>query len=146
MSPTMQVRPKGSVRNPPDGSVESVILLNALRSSPELPGRLRRQATEAVRRLGLGAVADSVSLLVSELVTNAVEHGGDHIDFALFVTQGSVVRLEVRDTAPGRPHVHHAGVEDESGRGMFLVNAISEAWGVRENGSLIWCTISSADL
>ncbi|NEB00184.1 ATP-binding protein [Streptomyces sp. SID13726] len=88
--------------------------------------------------------ADDVLLCVSELVTNAVLHGvppGRQLRLLMrFDGHGLVV--EVHDSGGGVPHVVHDG--DEGGRGLLLVAALSDKWGVRERtlGKAVWCEFS----
>ena len=85
--------------------------------------------------------ADDVLLCVSELVTNAVVHGvppGRQLRLLLRY-DGRVLRVEVHDSGGGVPRVVHDG--DEGGRGLLLVAALSDGWGVRERelGKAVWC-------
>jgi hypothetical protein len=52
---------------------------------------------------------------------------------------GSVLRVEVPDSEPGVPRI--VGEADEGGRGLLLVAALSDKWGVRERdlGKVVWC-------
>ena len=90
-------------------------------------------------------VVEDAELLVSELLTNAIVHGGGtsvtvnvlHLDRRLLI--------EVTDASPARPAVRGAGPEDERGRGMLLVEAIASAWGSRRElgrGKTTWCTLA----
>ncbi|MGW6397170.1 ATP-binding protein [Streptomyces sp. NPDC055134] len=52
------------------------------------------------------------------------------------------VRVEVHDSGDGTPQ--EADVQGESGRGLFLVEALADKWGVerRDPGKTVWCTFS----
>ncbi|AZM48674.1 ATP-binding protein [Streptomyces sp. WAC 06738] len=96
-------------------------------------------------RLAGGDVCDAAQLVISELVTNAVLHAsGGRIVCRLALRQ-PWVRLEVRDQggAYGVPIRTVAGPEDECGRGLGLVAALSEAWGAEPSGPgfSVWATI-----
>jgi hypothetical protein len=52
------------------------------------------------------------------------------------------VRIEVADGTPGRPQVKRPTADEESGRGMLIVEALAEDWGTSEDGALTWCTIA----
>ena len=82
------------------------------------------------------AVTTTGELLVSEVVTNAVLHGpadGEATIALHFATVGDVVQVEVRDEGPGfDPVLRHASPDAESGRGLQIVEALAEAWGVDE--------------
>ncbi|WP_275462828.1 ATP-binding protein [Streptomyces noursei] len=91
--------------------------------------------------------ADEVVLCVSELATNAVLHGvppgrGYRLWLALGAADG-VLRVEVHDSGDGEPRVpQQGGAEDaEWGRGLLLVSALADAWGVEERvpGKIVWC-------
>ena len=89
---------------------------------------------------------DVAPLVVSELVTNAVRHGGGHV--TLFVARRSDrIVLSVVDGST-QPVAHgEAGPLEESGRGLHLVEVLSLAWGTQllPVGKRVWAEISSAD-
>lgn len=70
---------------------------------------------------------DDVVLVVSELVTNSVRADAAGIDVELVVHE-DCVELQVADDAPGWPNVHHAAVEDVSGRGLEIVATLADEW------------------
>jgi two-component sensor histidine kinase len=70
---------------------------------------------------------DDVVLVVSELVTNSFRAGAAGIDVELVVHE-DCVELQVADDAPGWPSVHHAAVEDVSGRGLEIVAGLADEW------------------
>ncbi|MGI5456840.1 ATP-binding protein [Streptomyces sp. CA-249302] len=83
---------------------------------------------------------DDLLLCVSELVTNAVLHGvppGRGLLLRLKY-DGELVRTEVHDSGSGVPGI--ADVADEGGRGLLLVAALADKWGVgeRDPGKLVW--------
>ncbi|MFE1312144.1 ATP-binding protein [Streptomyces sp. NPDC058755] len=82
-----------------------------------------------------------LSLCVSELATNALVHGAPPgRGFLLRLRyDGLVVRAEVHDSGSGVPRI--ADDPDEGGRGLLLVAALSDKWGVAERspGKLVWC-------
>ena len=74
-------------------------------------------------------VLDDALLLISELVTNSVLHGGPPIVLAIECdTTGLQVR--VRDGATDLPVPRTAGDDDENGRGLSLVDLLTDTWGV----------------
>lgn len=88
---------------------------------------------------------DDMVLMVSELMTNAVTHGrvpgtsGRHVRMAMEKT-GDVIRVEIRDTqSDEKPHLCADG-HATGGRGLVLVDALSDAWGVNPNviGKTVW--------
>ncbi|MEU0585869.1 ATP-binding protein [Streptomyces sp. NPDC006132] len=98
-----------------------------------------REARAEVRRQlegwGLaerGEVADVAELLVGELATNALVHAESRFRLTLFAAHG-VLRCEVADSGRRVPRVLEAGT-GESGRGMFLVDALAQRWGCHRDG------------
>ncbi|MGI4894392.1 MAG: ATP-binding protein [Janthinobacterium lividum] len=84
-------------------------------------------------------LCDNAVLMVSELVTNAVEHARSPVQLALRVT-ASTVHVEVRDTNASLPAIQEAGPGAVHGRGMAIVDALATDWGVRPivRGKIIW--------
>jgi anti-sigma regulatory factor (Ser/Thr protein kinase) len=98
---------------------------------------------DAIRAWGAGAEdIASAELLASELVTNAVLYGYGARTIALR-RESHRLRIGVSDSAPGVPTRREAGGEDEIGRGMQLVEAYAESWGVEphDDGKAVWCEI-----
>lgn len=106
-------------------------------------GAARRFARWSLVHWGISAWerADDVSLCVSELATNALVHGAPPgRGFLLRVRyDGAVLRVEVHDSGGGEPCV--ADEADEGGRGLLLVAALADKWGVgqRDPGKVVWC-------
>lgn len=89
------------------------------------------------------ALHDAAVLLVGEVVTNAVLHGGGW--FLLEVdTRPDRIRVEVTDSTPGSPRVMRMTDEREHGRGMAIVDALATAWGTDHLGShkVVWFELS----
>ncbi|WP_448318467.1 ATP-binding SpoIIE family protein phosphatase, partial [Streptomyces sp. CO7] len=84
------------------------------------PGTARRLARTALENWGLDALTDSVQLLVSEVVTNAVRYSNRPITLRLLRTD--VLRCEVVDDVPQLPRLRQARATDEGGRGLYLVS------------------------
>lgn len=84
-------------------------------------------------------------LIVTELVTNAVRHGpGGPVEVAL-ECGGNGIRGQVADPGSGiRKHqlVSRRPI-DEGGRGLFLVDALSDSWGLSDDQSRVWFEISA---
>lgn len=103
----------------------------------------RRFAAQSLRCWGLSdwARAGDVSLCVSELATNALLHGvPPGRGFLLRLRyDGDVVRVEVHDSGPGMPKITDE-TDGEGGRGLVLVAALADKWGVceRELGKVVW--------
>jgi anti-sigma regulatory factor (Ser/Thr protein kinase) len=80
-------------------------------------------------------LVDAAELLVSELVTNAVVHAHSRARVVI-VTGGdrTDVRIEVHDDAREPPHIGGFDPDALSGRGLALVDAMSDRWGVEPSG------------
>ena len=89
-------------------------------------------------------VRDAALLCVSELVTNGVLHA--RTPLRLGVTRGSTrVLVTVADSADETPQLPPTDHDRTSGRGLMLVDAVADAWGVRhdERGKTVWFTVTS---
>ncbi|MEV7090578.1 ATP-binding protein [Streptomyces sp. NPDC093085] len=115
-----------------------------LPSHPRSVGRAREVLHN---RIGLtGDPGETAALLLSELVTNALRHGsppGREIAVTLYRADG-VFRVEVEDAGESLPNPRVPGVEDERGRGLALVAALADDWGVtprRGPGKRVWALL-----
>jgi DNA-binding NarL/FixJ family response regulator len=124
------------------GLVQDVLEESSTHLDPDLrsAGQARRFVTEALGNWGLDEVSEIVALLVSELVTNAIVHARSDVDVAVHLT-ADAARVEVSDRSPQVPVVRTADDQDESGRGLAIVQSLARAWGVRpraDGGKTIW--------
>ncbi len=99
----------------------------------------------AVEQGVTGMANQVVELLASELLANAVLHGsGDGpVRVAMECTE-TVVRVAVTDSLPARPVVLHPEPIAPAGRGMAIVEAMSNRWGVEPSppdGKTVWFEI-----
>jgi anti-sigma regulatory factor (Ser/Thr protein kinase) len=105
-----------------------------LSSTPRGARLARLLADEQLRRWGLPM--ETASLVVAELAANAATHGrvpGRDFRLSLCVIGGDVLRIEVTDTRGERlPEVQPPSADAESGRGLLLVDALADRWGVVE--------------
>jgi anti-sigma regulatory factor (Ser/Thr protein kinase) len=83
---------------------------------------------------------DTVRLLISELVTNAVRHGGDGEPVELHAQWNSHLRVEVMDHGHGfAPKPRSAPVDEPGGYGLFLVGTLADRWGVdTDDCTTVW--------
>ncbi|WP_323179433.1 SpoIIE family protein phosphatase [Streptomyces sp. NBC_00452] len=115
---------------------------------PADPGEVARARSLACEKLGEWDVEEEtgfvVELVVSELVTNAIRYGGAPIRLRLIRDRDLII--EVSDSGHTSPHLRWAAMEDEGGRGLFLVAQVTERWGTRytSTGKTIWTEISRA--
>ncbi|MFG2127875.1 SpoIIE family protein phosphatase [Streptomyces sp. NPDC048751] len=121
-----------------DGIAPSDVAYWFLEPEEMAPGRARRLARRALSRWGLEDMSDSVELLVSEVVTNAVRYASRPITLRLLRTD--VLRCEVGDDVPQLPRLRQARATDEGGRGLYLVNRLARRWGATRlsTGKVVW--------
>lgn len=116
---------------------------------PAEVGRARRWARSRLAGCGIGddePLADTLILLISELVTNAVVHTGcPAVLRMLFGEPG--VRVEVADASDRAPSPRQAAGDDTGGRGLELVDGLADRWGWQREGAgkRIWCEIDRAE-
>ncbi|GAA3392454.1 ATP-binding protein [Streptomyces roseoviridis] len=115
---------------------------------PAEVGRARRWARSRLAGSGIGddePLADTLVLLISELVTNAVVHTGCPAVLRMLFGGGGV-RVEVADTSDRPPTPRHAAGEDTNGRGLELVDGLADRWGWQREGAgkSIWCEVDRA--
>jgi anti-sigma regulatory factor (Ser/Thr protein kinase) len=120
-----------------------------------LPGavpRARHHARRVLADWGLGALGEPAELVVSELVTNAVKAcqaagGHRHVHLRLASDRARVL-IEVQDGSPQPPVLAGATDDDESRRGLCLVEAMSAAWDWyphrASGGKVVWALLPAA--
>jgi anti-sigma regulatory factor (Ser/Thr protein kinase) len=103
-----------------------------------------REARSIVRHYGRGLtveLVDDAELLASEVVTNAVRHGGPVIEFAVAVDAASLT-VRVSDGSSRLPSLRSDSAADEpSGRGLKMVEQVASEWGVElvtGDGKTVW--------
>ncbi|MFE6522627.1 SpoIIE family protein phosphatase [Streptomyces sp. NPDC057794] len=110
---------------------------------PDAVMHARRFSARTLRSWGVVAEADSVLLVVSELVTNALVHtqGAVRLDLTLAADRLRVTVNDSSPRAPAKPVV--VDWESTGGRGLFLVEAMSAAWGSVPvgGGKQVWSEI-----
>lgn len=87
---------------------------------------------------------DDAALVLSELVGNAVRHAeGETMQVRLRRT-GRVLRIAVQDGSSAPPAPRTASFEDESGRGMLIIEALSHHWGWEPlpSGKVVWADVA----
>ncbi|WP_203350723.1 ATP-binding protein [Streptomyces sp. S-9] len=122
-----------------------------IRPDPAEVGRARRWARSRLAGSGIEAdepLAETLILLVSELVTNAVVHTGRPAVLRLSLPCADAaeevgVRLEVAARSGRAPMPRCAGDEATGGRGLALVDGLADRWGWSSEGAgkRIWCEL-----
>lgn len=110
-----------------------------LPAAPETASVARRLVREALAAWDLSDLADDLTMVVSEVVTNTVVHAKSEMTLSLH-RQGRGVRGEVADQSDVWPAPLSAGPNAEHGRGLAIVAAYSERWGVSPapDGKIVW--------
>ncbi|MFI1364046.1 ATP-binding SpoIIE family protein phosphatase [Streptomyces griseochromogenes] len=104
-----------------------------LGTDPREVARSRRLVRDRLLDWNLPHAVETAQLLVSEVVTNAVRHGGgDRIGLRLVRTDALL--CEVTDEEPGLPAMLGAGPADETGRGLRVVSRLAREWGASATG------------
>jgi anti-sigma regulatory factor (Ser/Thr protein kinase) len=123
-----------------------------LRAAPTSLPPARKHARTVTADWGLKKLADDVELVVSELVTNAVEatlktcHVGraNPVPVRLWLASDlEAVLIQVWDSSPDMPVRRRAGMDDERGRGLLLVGDLCRAWGTYRKGigKAVWVVL-----
>ncbi|MGC5364030.1 ATP-binding protein [Streptomyces sp. DT24] len=124
---------------------------------PEAARSARRHVRDALNAWQITAGrCDDTELVVSELVGNTVRHSAgaqtatDSVPVVLtlsYVSAEGCLRVEVTDRSSRQPRYRgRPGDDAESGRGLFLVEAVSKEWGcisMPGGGKTVWCRIEA---
>ncbi|HEY4451710.1 MAG TPA: ATP-binding protein [Solirubrobacteraceae bacterium] len=109
-----------------------------------------RESVSAARQFARAALGrqpdetlDAVELMVSELATNCVQHAESDFEIAVSVSEPDI-RIEARDTGEGRPTPRSPAPTEPTGRGLRIVEAMSDSWGIvpGARGKTVWFTIA----
>lgn len=121
--------------------------LLAVAHDPMSAAYVRRSIAADLETRGVGSdCVDDVVLVASELVANAVLHtatnDGSELDISWDVEPEAVV-VRVLDESPTLPKRRNTSDGETSGRGLFIVAALAQDWGVRRtnNGKQVWARI-----
>jgi anti-sigma regulatory factor (Ser/Thr protein kinase) len=107
-----------------------------LATGPAAPAEARRRVRDAIRSWRVPVDLDAALLLTSELVTNAIRHeagqeagqGAQAVMLAIASSRGRL-RVDVHDTSRSLPAVAEVPADAETGRGLLLVETLSDEWG-----------------
>ncbi|WP_306935583.1 PAS domain S-box protein [Streptomyces phaeochromogenes] len=110
---------------------------------PESVPEGRAFLTKALTSWDCTTTADDARLLLSEILTNAVQHAQGPLGLHLCRT-ATELTVEVSDHSPHLPQPRLAAEDEESGRGLILVRALADTWGVRptDEGKTTWFTLA----
>jgi anti-sigma regulatory factor (Ser/Thr protein kinase) len=84
-------------------------------------------------------IVEAAELMTSELATNSVRHAHSDFELAIHLSHDEI-RVEVSDHGQGQPVPRTPTPLDQSGRGLQIVQALAEDWGVipSSNGKIVW--------
>ncbi|MBA2282238.1 MAG: ATP-binding protein [Acidimicrobiia bacterium] len=101
----------------------------------------RRLALEVAAEAGVDSRLDDFAIVVSELVMNAVDHGA--VPIRLVLSAGGCLFVSVADAAGGEPVLLPASATRSRGRGLALVEDLSDRWGIvpLNFGKVVWAEI-----
>jgi anti-sigma regulatory factor (Ser/Thr protein kinase) len=125
-----------------------------VRPDPAEVARARKWARSRLAGSGIQAdepIAETLILLVSELVTNAVVHTGRPAVLRLSLpgtaADGATVRLEVADRSDRAPVPRCPDSDATGGRGLALVDGLADRWGWSREGAgkRIWCELDRCE-
>lgn len=118
-----------------------------LQALPSRIGQVRRIVSAQLRYWHLDALIDRAALGVTELLTNVHRHAEPDklctVEIELLLDR---LTVSVRDRDPRLPEVRDASPSATCGRGLAMVAAMSESWGVRpdgESGKVVWFTLAA---
>ncbi|NUP40357.1 MAG: SpoIIE family protein phosphatase, partial [Streptomyces sp.] len=109
-----------------------------LPEDPRAAGQARQYIRAQLAAWGLADLVMTTELLVSELVGNAIRHASGPVRLRLLLSRTLV--CEVYDGSLNTPRIRRADYNDEGGRGLQLVAALSRRWGARylQDGKCLW--------
>ncbi|SFF31730.1 PAS domain S-box-containing protein [Actinacidiphila alni] len=114
----------------------------SLAAEPASVGIGRQFLRSALSAWDESELADTVCLLASELLSNAVRHAGGPLRLRLR-RAGNELSVEVGDGSPVQPRPRMTAADEESGRGLLLVDALASAWGTvpTAEGKAVWFSV-----
>ncbi|AZM47149.1 ATP-binding protein [Streptomyces sp. WAC 06738] len=115
-----------------------------LAREPESAATARRLVRVALADWGLDDLADDSTVVVSELVTNAIQHARrESIRVTIERADAACVRVGVVDFSRERPVNRESSFEDDGGRGLALVGELADAWGTEllPWGKRVWADL-----
>ena len=128
------------------GSPGTIGVLRLFPAQPDTPGLARGLVRSKLTEWGRVPLIDACELTVSELASNAVRHTGCHRISVVVRLEGCAAVIAVGDCSRELPVLlRNYRDEDENGRGLDLIDQISDRWGVQPEacGKTVWARISA---
>ncbi len=121
------------------GAGRRLVRASELSATPDAVPAARALLREVLRDSPLAHRLEDGELALSELVTNAVLHGRDPLAVRVVLGEG-VLRAEVADANPVSPSFSMLDQTAVTGRGLLLISAVSDRWGVEPSsaGKVVW--------
>lgn len=121
------------------GTERAIDARTTLPADPGSAAAARRFTVDVLRKWGATELVDTATLLVSELVTNAVLHARSTSDLVLREVEGRL-RVELSDASSAVPSPRAYAADAGTGRGMVLIEALALRWGSERagNGKRVW--------
>jgi hypothetical protein len=116
-----------------DRAAAGPMLRRTLPATAESASVARWVVTDLLRNLVDADTLDTAALLTTELVSNAIRQTREELVLTAGLADGRV-RVGVADSSHRRPQLVQVGSRDTSGRGLHLVEAMSDRWGVEPDG------------
>ncbi|MEU0374802.1 SpoIIE family protein phosphatase [Streptomyces sp. NPDC006283] len=133
------LRRKGAYTAHPGGRLQQ----HVAQGDPEALRSARHMVRAAVRAWGVSERADEIELVADEMITNALMHtdGGALVTVRVLSGTRRRLRVDVEDRSSALPRRRDAGASGVSGRGLVLIDRLSDNWGVESRGSgkCVWC-------
>lgn len=110
------------------------------------PARARRFVEETLAACSWDHFLDEATLLVTELVSNAVFHAGSEVELRVRL-EDEVLRVEAHDSSPVLPSPRHYEDDALTGRGLAMVELVAADWGVEPTptGKAVWFELCEHD-
>lgn len=110
------------------------------------PAHARRWMAEQCSAWGCDDLADTASLILSELVTNVFLHAGTDCTIEADYAYPELT-VSISDGHPAEVIPPDLGVTAEQGRGLAIVASLADSWGIdyQEDDKSVWFTVSGAD-
>jgi anti-sigma regulatory factor (Ser/Thr protein kinase) len=118
------------------------VLTVDLPPEPASATRARALARQQLEMSYSRETIDTIALLVTELVTNAILHARTPMLLTLEPRSGHV-RICVEDESNEQPELQHYASDAVTGRGLALVEQLASSWGVDSTptGKIVWCEV-----
>ena len=128
------------MNSPARGTASSINASTTLPPDTGSAAQARRFTVDVLQEWGCSELVDTATLLVSELVTNAVLHARSQSHLVLRRTEDRRLRVEISDSSITAPARRAYSPDAGTGRGMMLVEALSLRWGSErdDDGKRVW--------